>query len=58
MNERLSRQLRTLRKDYVFSKNRVANKIEKAMANRLAARLRAKEEARQRKVLEGDVTSA
>lgn len=57
LNDRLSKQLRTLRTDYVFSKNRVANKIEKAMANRLAARLRVKEEARQRKMLESDMTS-
>ena len=39
LNDRLSKQLRTLRSDFVFSKNKSANKLEKIFANKVAARL-------------------
>ena len=44
LNDRLCKQLRTLRSDFVFSKNKSANKLEKIFANKVAARLYAKEE--------------
>lgn len=39
LNDRLSKQLRTLRSDFVFSKNKSTNKLEKIFANKVAARL-------------------
>ena len=39
LNDRLSKQLRTLRSDFVFSKNKSANTLEKIFANKVAARL-------------------
>jgi hypothetical protein len=51
LNERLSKQLSTLKSDFVFSKTKTKNRLESVIASRFERQMRAKEEQRHKRLM-------